>query len=340
MIAPNARIDAKESILNQFDKEISSLKKSGKYDDLAKTTTAFALKTLTIDFEEDKSTSSDDSSEKVSLSSSDIDRLFEHSGKILGEGLHAEYWLRHSSRDADEVKTEIIVLVENAEAMKRIDSFADKSFKDLYDKYRSSWRSLKEERKSFYNKLARSSVEPVNIDWELPQNIDFSIDKTAEIFDKHLYIDADSGVFKATLNGWEKDLIKEELANGAVAWLRNLDRKKWSLEIPYESNGETTSMFPDLLVIRSKKGGFIYDILEPHDPTRKDNWEKAVGLAKFADKHGDIFGRIQLIWKMNKHGNDSFYRLDMSKLGIRKEVCGITTNGELDRIFEKEAITG
>jgi type III restriction enzyme len=72
-----------------------------------------------------------------------------------------------------------------------------------------------------------------------------------------------------------------------VGWLRNVDRKPWSLEIPYDTGGDVRPMFPDLVVVR-KKGpeSFEVDILEPHDPSLSDNFEKAVGLARFAQKHG------------------------------------------------------
>ena len=46
-----------------------------------------------------------------------------------------------------------------------------------------------------------------------------------------------------------------------------------------------TSMFPDLVVIRADVQGYVFDILEPPDPNRKNNYPKAVGLAKFAEKH-------------------------------------------------------
>ena len=38
-------------------------------------------------------------------------------------------------------------------------------------------------------------------------------------------------------------------------------------------------MFPDLVVVRQAAGGYRFDILEPHDPSLADNFEKAVGLA-------------------------------------------------------------
>jgi type III restriction enzyme len=78
-------------------------------------------------------------------------------------------------------------------------------------------------------------------------------------------------------------------------------------------------------------------VLEPHDPSRKDNYPKAVGMAKFAEKHGEKFGRIQLIRKVHKFGRDIFYRLDMNKTEICQKVRGVTSNEELDRIFDDDA---
>jgi type III restriction enzyme len=238
------------------------------------------------------------------------------------------------------VKTEIIVLANDNHAMERLEVFADRLFDDLFDAHRSALRRLKEERVDVYNKLAMSSTDPPPIDWKLPQAIDFFVSSDAQVYESHLYITADGGDFKVSMNDWESGLIKEELANGAVAWLRNLDRKKWSLEIPYEVGGVKTSMFPDLLVVRADANGYVFDVLEPHDPSRNDNIPKAVGLAKFAEKHGAEFGRIQLIRK--KKGADRrehFYRLDMGKLSIRNKVRGVTSNAELDRIFDEDAVT-
>jgi type III restriction enzyme len=237
------------------------------------------------------------------------------------------------------VKTEAIVLANDNDVMERLERFADKLFNELYDENRSAFRRLREERKDVYEKLALSSPTPVPLDWCLPQAIDFFVGNDAVVYENHLFIPTEGGEFKVNLNDWESGLIKEELANGAVAWLRNLDRKKWSLEIPYEVDGIATPMFPDLLVVRADAHGYIFDVLEPHDSSRKDNYPKAVGLAKFADKHGDRFGRIQLIRRVHKFGRDIFYRLDMNKSQIRNKVRGVTSNAELDRIFEEYAKT-
>ncbi|MDT2262811.1 hypothetical protein P7H12_02815 [Paenibacillus larvae] len=178
--------------------------------------------------------------------------------------------------------------------MERINDYAEKEFITLYENNKRSIARLNEARKNVYERLTNASAQPISVPWILPDSIDFSVPDNSMKFEQHLYCSED-GTFETSLNPWESGVVTEELNNGAVCWLRNLDRKKWSLEIPYEISGVTTSMFPDLVVVRSDAQGYVFDILEPHDPSRKDNYPKVVGLAKFAEKHWDIFGRIQLI---------------------------------------------
>ena len=342
MIAPEARKSTLKRVLDEFESEIAELKKSGKFEEISKAVTGLALRTLTIDYGSGAEGTTYNISEIVELSEFDINNLFERAGKVLGEGLHKEYWVRHAVRDFKDVKTEIIVLTNDNAAMERLESFADKLFNELYDMHKTAFRKLKEDRRDAYKKLALSSTTPIALDWELPPTIDFLIGEDAVILEKHLYIPSDGGEFKVSLNDWELGVIREEMKDekGAVAWLRNLDRKRWSLEIPYEVDGVVTSMFPDLIVVRADAHGYVFDVLEPHDSSRKDNYPKAVGLAKFAEKHGEHFGRIQLIRKAKgADKRDHFYRLDMGKLSVRNRVRGVTSNAELDRIFNEDAQT-
>lgn len=80
--------------------------------------------------------------------------------------------------------------------------------------------------------------------------------------------------------------------------------------------------------------------MEPHDPSRTDNVAKAVGLAEFAEKHQFTYHRIQLIRKkLGADHREHFYRLDMAKVQIRNKVKAVTSDTELDAIFEEEAET-
>ena len=39
-------------------------------------------------------------------------------------------------------------------------------------------------------------------------------------------------------------------------------------------------MFPDLVIVRADSHGYVFDILEPHDPSRKDNYPKQWDLLR------------------------------------------------------------
>ncbi len=96
-------------------------------------------------------------------------------------------------------------------------------------------------------------------------------------------------------------------------------------------------MFPDLVIVRQVGSGHAIDILEPHRPDLDDNFEKAVGLAKFADQHGALFGRIQLIRKQSTAGGERYVRLEINHTATIKRLLLITSNPQLDAVFAELA---
>ena len=332
-----AQRNAKNAVLARMSEQIEDMKDNGEFDKIAKSITGLSMGALTFNYG-DSAYTYDETTSEVSVTEYDVRRHFEQAGKMLGEGLHTEYWIKNAQRDAMDIWIEVIVLASNANAMDALNQFAEEEFSKLYENNKHKIAGLKEARKQFYKKLISSSAIPVAMMWELPESIDFTISEDSTKFDKHLYIN-DLGEMETALGNWEAGVLMEELQNGAVCWLRNLDRKPWSLCIPYEIDGIATPMYPDMLIVRAEAGGYVFDILEPHDSSRKDNCAKAVGLAKFAEKHWDKFGRIELIRQMKGPDNQKhFYRLDMGKLTIRNRVRAIVSNAELDHIFEEDAI--
>ncbi|MEO7150420.1 MAG: hypothetical protein ABIX46_01735 [Burkholderiaceae bacterium] len=55
--------------------------------------------------------------------------------------------------------------------------------------------------------------------------------------------------------------------------------------------------------------GWLADVLEPHDPSRKDNVPKAVGFAHFAEAHGAGYGCIGLVRKLRVAVGAEEYRV-------------------------------
>lgn len=320
------------SILDIMDEQVARLRADGTYDEKREKITGFDIDAII--YEVGGSIYSYEDTQEVAVTQHDIDRQFEQAGKRLGEGLHRQYWRRHADRNGTDVKTELMVIVDDTAAMEALEQFAKERFDAIWDEHRFDIADLPDARKAWYKRLAQASVTPVPEQWHLPDTIDFTVSDDSQPFEQHMYVD-DNGTFKATLNPWETGVVKEELANGAICWLRNVDRKQWALGIPYKVNGVTTTMYPDIIAVRAVAHGYVFDILEPHDESRKDNYPKAVGLAEFADQHMDVFGKIQLIRKRKgADGVDHFYRLDMTNNQVRARVRAIHSNPELDHIFD------
>lgn len=329
----------KTLIVQKMKSEVKRLRNAGELDERARRITGIDLKTIALEHGAD--IAEDNGGYTIEAASADIDRHFQQAGRLLGNGLHMDYWRAQGDRDADEVKVEVIVLAQGHEEMERIETFAEAEFDKLYNSYKRNIGKLREQRLQHYQRLRLATSNPQPVQWLLPSVIDFRRSPNAPEYDKHLFLEAD-GKFRADLGTWEQEVLQEELADSSViAWLRNVDRKQWSLEIPYEEAGNMTSMFPDFVIVRQDSKGFLFDILEPHDPSLKDNAAKAVGLAKFAEKHWDLFDRIQLIRKKKgADGVERYFRLDVGNEPVRRKVLAVTTNSQLDRVFNEEAVVG
>lgn len=146
----------------------------------------------------------------------------------------------------------------------------------------------------------------------------------------HLYVDAD-GHFPGKLTTWEIAVIREEeKRSGAAGWLRNLPRKPWSLTVPYQLQGNVAPLYPDLLFFRKTKGGVVVDLLDPHLTALDDAAPKAQGLARYADEHGALFGRIELIQVKDKQ----VQRLNLTKPEVRDKVKAVNTTDHLRHLYD------
>jgi len=342
-IAPAAWGEAKDHVVDWLGTELGELKAAGLFDKQVAGLTRVQIQTTTVQ------TGGDRNGEfvtpvreyRIDASEADIERLFSEAGQRLGNGLHQTYWDANAERDALDVKAEVIVLARNHDVMARLETKAEAAFDALYDQHKHAIGKLREKERSRYERLRLATAKPVELEWRLPERIEFRRTEDASAYERHLYLEED-GSFRADLGPWERELLAEELARpDVVAWLRNLDRKPWSLEIPYQTGGAERPMFPDLLVVRRGEGGdgYCFDILEPHDPSLADNFEKAVGLARFAERHGHLFHRIQLIRKhASKAGGERFFRLELNSEATRKQVLPVTSNAQLDAVFEQQAV--
>ncbi|MCL1894268.1 MAG: DEAD/DEAH box helicase family protein [Holophagaceae bacterium] len=331
----------KKAIVDKMSEAITRLKLEGKYDAMSKAVTGYDLKAVIFDQTDRAYTITDAGRQQVH--DLDIGRYFEIANKKLQDGLGMVYWKAKLVVDEDisdhDVMIDVIVIANSNDVMESLNRFARDEFFSLYEKFRKTIALLPEKKKNDFEALAGVSDSPIHIDWSLPESIGFTINADSREYQKHLYVSTEN-TFKTTLNDWESGLIKEELKKPSTyAWLRNLDRKHWSLAIPYQDGDVIRPMYPDMVVVSKIDGEFKFSILEPHDASRADNVKKVRGMAEFAEKHQGVYDRIQLIRKMTgADRKEHYYRLDMAKPEVREKVNTLTPdNDELDKLFNTMA---
>ncbi len=268
---------------------------------------------------------------ELDIAKENLDDLFEIVGRKMGEGLHKAWWRERVTKDESlksTAKFEVIALCLSAGVLPALERVGQETVRRWLEQNRQSINNLPEADQEGYNEVRQLAADPEITNVAYPSTIEMR--KGDTFFEKHLYVD-EQGLFSARLNTWEARVITEELKDPSLTgWLRNLDRRPWSLTIPYQEPGGLHAFYPDFLIIRSDKTGPIVDIIEPHQLDLADAPAKARGMAKYAAQHGPSFGRIQLVIVKD----DKIKRLDLTKEETRKKVEIVESREHLKRLFE------
>lgn len=325
--------DVKDEIVEMIHSYVDELKEKGRYEKLAEDVMEFKLLVQIFDvFGETVDNYKEHN--LISATDTDIDRQLRLAeAKLGGEGIAYRYGQKHKEEDDDiSYKIDVILFAADDSCMVKLNAYAKDKFNKLNDDYRRKIVKLNDRGQKQYNDLVSDSAEVTEHNFKLPEAI--TPDNGKE-YEKHLFVDPETGLYKTKLNTWEEGVLMEEMKReDFVCWLRNPSRKYWSLTIPYNYNGKTTPAYPDLIIVRKDPDTeYVIDILEPHLPKLDDNLPKAKGFAEYAKKNQSI-GRIELIREGELGGQKRFVRLDLSKTAIREKVLQATTPEELNKIFD------
>lgn len=269
---------------------------------------------------------------ELDVSPENLEDLFEAAGRKIGEGLHKIWWRSRVEEDRgakEKAKLELIALsFLDGEVVTRLEEAARTRVQDWLKKHRAEIAALSEGQRQEYDEVRRLASEPEERSPSYPLTIDAKKEK--QRWAKHIYVD-DGGNFPSKLNTWETKVAEEELKDkSVVGWLRNPDRKPWSLCVPYRVGAEWRSMYPDFLFVRQKSKNLVVDLLDPHSLALEDAPAKAAGLAAYARKHSDKFGRIELIVV----DGEKTKRLNLSDERICTKVMGVSTTAHLRQLFD------
>lgn len=92
---------------------------------------------------------------------------------------------------------------------------------------------------------------------------------------------------------------------------------------------------PAEVVVVREFGEPVFPALVPVDAVQNDNVAKARALARFAERHGGQFGRIQLIRKRRVAGGaEQFVRLEINTQAAIQQLLLIVTAAQLNNLFD------
>ena len=268
---------------------------------------------------------------ELPISDENVNDLFDWAGRKFGEGLHKAYWKERAAGGATNhltTKLEAYALAVTGDVPDALEAKAQQRVQQLFAKHAAAINKLPDGGRQAFNEVRGLAQEPEQTHPAYPDLIETTTAESS--FKRHLYVDADAKYsFKTTT--WEEATLKEEIARkDIVGWLRNPDRKPWSLCVPYEMGKGYKGCYPDFVVVRKVRGHLVADIIDPHLLAMEDAWYRAKGLAKYAAKHADQFGRIEMIRVVDGRVD----RLDLMDEVQRDRVLRVSTNDHLRELFD------
>ena len=268
----------------------------------------------------------------VAVTARDIESLFARAKGVLTEEVAMAFWRRRFVTDEPlRAKLEAYELALDEVVARAVEHEAGGLLHGLFQEHRLAIARLNDVRRPLYNDLHAVARHEEAGTLDMPATIAVDVLPDADVWPHHLFAD-ENGNFRAKLNGWEEKVLRAEMDRpDFLTWVRNLDRKPWSLAFPYTSGGRRLPGHPDFIVARGTSAAPIFDLLEPHQG--EDSVAKAKGLADFADRHGGTFGRIELI----RVKGERILRLDLNDHRVREAVLPIQNPDELTRLFDAQS---
>ena len=197
----------------------------------------------------------------------------------------------------------------------------------LFAEHRVAIKELPDDRQQNYEDIRAMATEPQLGALRPPRTRieGFSVEQDGKIAAAplallHLMSDEDGQFPLTSLNSWECEVVRAELARPNVGgWYRNPSRAAVdSLGIAYrdDETGNWRSMHPDFVFFHEVDGKIVASIVDPHGHHLDDAMMKLKALGTFAGTYGDAFHRIEALAEV-----DGRMRvIDMKIRGVREAV--------------------
>jgi type III restriction enzyme len=262
-----------------------------------------------------------------------IEDLFRVAKRKLPEGVATNYWnevinSQGDDYDPTEAKAVTAVLALHPEVIEAVEAAAEQLIRTWLREHQRSISKLPDAKKAPYEAVKRETRNSELTDLILP--ISRTVAATTQHWPRHV-LAAENGMYPSSLKGWELKVLERELAdNDLVAWYRNPTGGSASLRVPYRGMQYDQSMYPDFVLFHQGDEGIRPSIVDPHGFHLADATIKLKGLAAYAERHSNIFDRIDAVAEID----GSLMALDLRSEAIRESVAHINDNG-VKSLFEK-----
>jgi hypothetical protein len=227
-----------------------------------------------------------------------------------------------------------------AAVVEALDAAATKWVQDRLEEFAVEIKNTTGATRNDYLRVQEQTVDPEPVDLILRDNVKTATrDADGNILPAvggHLYADVE-GSFPVALNRWERQVVETEIGRPSfVAWYRNPARATAAaLRIAYQADsGEWTSLQPDFLVISKRDdGSFGVSIVDPHGDHLADAKNKLRALARYAERFGDQFVRIESITQAS---DGALRSLDLKGESVWRTVEDFT-GAEIGALYEGDA---
>lgn len=267
---------------------------------------------------------------QTDITPEDINRMFRAASSVIADELGLA-WLR-AHYDVDQptlAKLAFLDLMRSSPLIGAVSHWAGERFQALLTTHITEIQALRDAPRDQYVALQRSGRSVQRSLMAAENRVIFPLPADAVNQRGHLYVQPGStDDCMMVLNSWERAVLAEERSTpGFVAFLRNLDRKRWALSFAYDFNG-TKPGYPDFLVFGSVNGQIVTNILEPHQG--EDSVAKAKGLAEFARRYGQWFGRIEMI----RDVGDGLKHISLNRSEVREQLDAIEGHEAFLSLFQ------
>jgi type III restriction enzyme len=192
----------------------------------------------------------------------------------------------------------------------RIDDAADDQVGEWFDLIRAALPTMKEARRTAFEKLRAQARVPQETAIALPVSIRVDLHEpngnVRDLLERHVFANPDDGKMPLSKpTSWESQVIVEELKRDTVkAWYRNPSAGGAALQVAYQdASGVWRSVQPDFLIVEENADGVLgCSIVDPHGHHLADAMAKLHALAGFAERFADRFNRVDAVSKPDLKG--------------------------------------